>query len=29
MSSSDPSETVRDIARFWLDRTAIRRAGGE
>ena len=29
MATSDPSETVRDIARFWLDRSAIRRAGGE
>ena len=29
MATSDPSETVRDIARFWLDRSAIRRTGGE
>jgi hypothetical protein len=29
MAASDPSETVRDIAKFWLDRSAIRRAGGE
>jgi HEAT repeats len=27
MAGSDPSETVRDIARFWLDRSAVRRAG--
>jgi hypothetical protein len=29
MAATDPSETVRDIARFWLDRSAMRRAGGE
>jgi hypothetical protein len=27
MATSDPSETVRDIARYWLDRSAIRRTG--
>jgi hypothetical protein len=27
MAQSDPSDTVRDIARFWLERSAVRRTG--